>query len=100
MESNFPFDYITDLHRERESRAYLSFDEWQDTRKPPRPYIPVIRPTHLRARRYWPTHPLLKISKKLPQKLPNLEKLPPEELARRFMLVTSKFKWSRRSVWT
>jgi len=31
---------------------------------------PAIRPSHLKARRYWPTCPLLRISRQLPIKLP------------------------------
>ena len=62
----------------------------------------VIRASHLKARRYHPTHPLLKIAKKLPRKLTpaQLEGLPHDELARRFRLATSKFKWNPRSVWS
>ena len=54
-----------------------------------------IRPSQLQARRYFPTHPLLKISKKLPLKLPTmaeLEKLDHEALAARFLKHCAKFK--------
>ncbi len=97
-----PYSYIRDLPQNRaeisDQRAEraLAFP----TPRPPRD-LPT-RPSHLKARRYPPVHPLLKIARKLPQKLTpaQFEGLPHDELARRFMLSTSKFKWSRRSVWS
>lgn len=47
-----------------------AFERWQDTRKPPRPRDPPIRPSHLKVRRYFPTHPLVRISLIPPHKLP------------------------------
>jgi len=55
----------------------------------------ATRPSHLRAKRYHPTHPLVKISKVLPAKLPTmaeLEALSHEELGSRFLKVCHKFK--------
>lgn len=57
------------LKFDRETRADFAFDRWRDARRPPRPRDPPIRPSHLEARRYFPTHPLLNISRKLPGKL-------------------------------
>lgn len=62
---------------------------------------PATRPSHLKARLRFPTHPYVKISKVLPQKLPVLgpHPLPPEvaalsygELAARFLLRCRQFK--------
>lgn len=66
-------------------------------RRPKRSRNRPVRPSHLRARRYFPTHPYVRISRVLPAKLPTmaeLEKLTPEQLAARFLKHCKKFKWN------
>ena len=54
-----------------------------------------LRPSHLQARRYFPTHPYLAISKVLPAKLPTMAEMEGwshERLATQFLKVCRKFK--------
>ena len=95
MDTNTPFNFIQDLTQDREEKTEKSCERRACFPKPPRPRDPPIRPSHLKARQRFPTHPLIRISKKLPRKLPTmaeLEKLTPEQLAARFLKQCHKFK--------
>lgn len=81
-------------------RSEPTLERWLDTRQPPKPRDPPTRPSHLKARQRFPTHPLVKISKVLPAKLPLLgpRPLPAEivamshdELSARFLRLWRKF---------
>ncbi|HWA24494.1 MAG TPA: hypothetical protein VG734_02385 [Lacunisphaera sp.] len=68
-----------------------------------RPRDPATRPSHLKARQRFPTHPLTKIAKKLPAKLPRLrpaelETLSHEELKARFLRTLIRVKWNHKTV--
>ena len=61
-----------------------------------------LRESHLKARRYFPTHPFLKISKILPFKLPTMaevEAMSHEELARRFLKTSRAFPCRPVTAW-
>ena len=98
---NRRYDFIGVLTQGPHEKPAPSYERWLDMRRPRRPYVPIIRPSHLKARKRFPTHPLVKIAKVLPVRLPTmaeLEAMTHEELARRFLKTSRKFKCHPKSV--
>ena len=87
-------NFIRDLAQDREEKGSQSFERRACFPRPAIPRDPPIRPSHLKARQRFPTHPLFRISRVLPAKLTPIdrEKLDHAELTRRILLKFDQWK--------